>query len=229
MASASSTKGTKISVLKGSATAASLTPTAISKAAPAVVTVASVTGITAGDLVTFPATGVTGASGFSELDGKTWVVGTVTGGSNTFTLLGSDTSASTGTLAASPSISHYADSTKMVSLTGIIGTITFNGEAANTVSVATFEDPSASLPSQIVGAGTVDLAGYLDKTDAGYKELYAASVDKVSRKWRIQLGNDQGYYVFDGPLSAFNPDVPMDGGNGFTCTIALASKYRHLF
>lgn len=229
MASASSTKGTTVSVLKGSATAASLTPTAISKAAPAVVTVASVTGISAGDLIKFPASGATGASGFSELDGKTWVVGTVTTGANTFTLLGSDTTASTGTLAASPSISHYADATKMVALTCLVGEFTLNDETPNTVSVPTFCDPSATIPSQVVGAGTVDINGYIDVLDAGYKELHAAKADGLERTWRVKLGNSQGYLVMAGILSKLTPGVPIDGANGFAGTITLSSAYRHLF
>jgi len=227
MATAHSTKGQKAFVLKGSATAAPLTPTAISKAAPAVVTVASVTGISAGDLITFPATGQAGASGFSELDGKTWVVGTVTTGANTFTLLGSDTSASTGTLAGSPSISHYANATKMVS--ACFSEITLNVEAPNTVSVATFCDPTATIASNVVGAGTVDIAGFVDVSDAAYVELHKAYADGVARKWLVQMADSQGYIVMEGVLSQLVIGMPLDGAYGFTGTITLSTKYRHLF
>lgn len=227
MASAYSTKGTKICVLKGSATATPLTPTAISKAAPAVVTVASVTGLTVGDLITIPETGKTGATGFASLDGKTWVVGTIATVANTFTLIGSDTTASTATLAAGASISHYPSTANMLCL--CLSSITFNPESANTISVATFCDPTATIPSQVVGAGTIDIGGFVDITDPGYKELLAAEADGKAREWRVTLGNGQGYVVFDGILSALSMELPIDGAASYAGTINLASKYRHLF
>lgn len=225
MASAYSTKGTKVCVLKGSATATSIVPTSISKAAPAVLTVASSAGIATGDLIKIPATGTTGATGFAELDGKTWVVGAVTG--TTIALVGSDTTASTGTLAAGVSVSAYPSTANMLCL--CLSSITFNPESANTVSVATFCDPTATIPSQVVGAGTIDIAGYIDITDPGYKELIAAEADGKSRQWRITLGNAQGYILFEGILSGLSVDLPLDGAAGFSGSITLGSKYRHLF
>lgn len=227
MASAYSTKGTKVCVLKGSATATPLTPTSISKAAPAVVTVAAVTGIATGDLVKIPATGQAGATGYSELDGKTWVVGTIVSLANTFELVGSDTTASTGTLAGTPSISHYPNTASMLCL--CLSSITFNPESANTVSVATFCDPTATIASQVVGAGTIDIAGYIDIADSGYKELIAAEADGKSREWRVTIGNGQGYLLFEGVLSSLSLDLPIDGAAGYSGTITLSSKYRHLF
>lgn len=227
MASAFSTKGQTAFVLKGSATATSLTPTAISKASPAVVTVASVTGVTAGDMITIPATGTTGATGFSELDGKTWVVGTVTTGANTFTLLGSDTTASTATLAASPSLSLYTQSAKMVSV--CFSEITLNQEAAAQISVATFCDPSATLTSAVIPPGTVDLVGYVDISDAGYKELDLAAKDGNARKWLVKMASSQGYVVLEGVLAVLTIGMPVDGGYQFTGTINLSTRYRHLY
>jgi hypothetical protein len=219
-----STKGTQVCVLKGAATATSVVPTAITKAAPAVVTVASTAGLVRGDLVSIPATGTTGSTGFTELDGKSWIVGTVTG--TTFTLLGSDTKASTATLAAGASLRIFND-TDFDCL--CLSSITFNPESANNVSVATFCDPTATIPSQVVGSGTVDIAGFVDIADAGYKELIEAYKDGKARDWRIRLGNDQGYIMLNGILSALNVDIPIDGATGFTGSIALSSRYRHLF
>jgi membrane peptidoglycan carboxypeptidase len=220
------TKGQKAYLLKGSSTPSLLTPTAITKAAPAVVTVASTTGMSVGDLVVIPATGITGQTGFAELDGKTWVVGSVPNGT-TFTLLGSDTSASTGTLAGSPSVSTYANATKMVLCD--FSDLTLNPDAASQNSVATFEDPTATVSSQVVGAGSVDISGYVNISDAGYKELDLARNDAVSRKMVVKLANSQGYLVLDGIVAALTPSMPIDGAIGFKGTMNLITKFRHLF
>lgn len=226
MATAYSTKGQAAYVLKGSATAASLTPTAISKAAPAVVTVASTTGLSVGDIIVIPATGSVGATGFSEIDGKAWVIGSVPN-ATTFTLLGSDTAASTATLAGSPSIAHYANATKMVSV--CFGEITLNPETPNQIAVATFCDPTATITSQVVGAGTVEISGYVDISDTGYQELNLAYKDAVARKWLVKMASGQGYILMDGALAALNIGMPLDGAYAFTGTINLTTKYRHLF
>ncbi len=225
MATAYWTKGQKVDVLKGSASATSLIPTAISKAAPAVVTVASITGIAVGELIKIPDTSVAGASGFTELNGKTWVVGSITG--STFTLLGSDTSVSAGALAASPSFSRYAEAASMVNT--CFSDITPNVEAPATISVATFCDPSATIPSAVVAPGTVDIAGYIDKSDVGFQELFKAYNDGVSRSWRVTMGSSQGYIVLEGVLSSFVPGMPIDGAYAYTGSITLGTKYRHLF
>lgn len=221
-----STKGQAAYVLKGSATAASLTPTAITKAAPAVVTVTSTTGLTVGDLVTIPATGAVGATGFPEIDGKSWVIGSIPN-ATTFTLLGSDTTGSSGSLAGSPSISHFATSSKMVST--CFSDITLNPEAPNQVSVATFCDPSATITSQVVGAGSVDISGFVDVSDAGYKELDLARNDGLARKMVVKLGSSQGYIMLEGTVALLTPLMPLDGGYGFKGTINLSTKYRHLY
>ena len=227
MATAYSSKGTKVCVLKGSATATPLVPTAITKAAPPVVTVASVTGLTAGDLVTFPATGVTGASGFSELDGKSFAIGSVNTPANTFTLVGGDTTTSTATLAAAPSIKAYPSVANMLCL--CLSSLAFKPETANSISAATFCDPSASVASQVVGAGTIDIGGYVDITDPGYKELIAAEADGKARNWRVTLGNGQGYILFEGVLASLSLDIPLDGAIAYSGTVTLSSKYRHTF
>jgi hypothetical protein len=226
-ATASSTKGTKVCVLKGASTATALTPTSITKAKPAVVTVAAVTGLSVGDLVSFPATGATGATGISSLDGKSWVIGSIDATAKTFTLAGSDTTTDTGTLAATPSINAYPNAANMLCL--CLSSITFNPGEASTVSVATFCDPTASIPSQVVEAGTIDIGGYVDITDPGYIELLAAQADGKSRTWRVTLGNNQGYILFDGILSTLSLDIPLDGATAYSGTITLGSAYRHLF
>lgn len=225
MANATSTKGTKLCVLAKSATGTPLVPTAISKATPAEVSVAATTGLKAGMLVKFPATGATGATGFAELDGKVWAVANVTG--TTFDLVGSDTTASTATLAGTPSITAYQGANDMACICASV--IEFNPEDSNTVSVATFCDPTATIPSQVVGAGTVNLEGYVDTNDAGFLELLKASEDGVSRDFRITRGDGTSYYLFSGIVGNITPTLPLDGAEGFSTSITLGSKYRFLF
>ena len=67
----SSSKGVEIYMGKAEATPLELTPTAISAAKPAVVSLASTTGISEGDAVKVSGTG------FKELDGKWFTVGTI--------------------------------------------------------------------------------------------------------------------------------------------------------
>jgi len=79
-----------------------ITPTAITKASPAVVTAQSVLNLKDGDTVSIPVAG----TGFSEIDGQTWTVGSVNYTTNKFSLLTSNTTASTGTLKTKPKILH---------------------------------------------------------------------------------------------------------------------------
>ena len=223
MASAYSTKGTKVCVLKGSETATLLTPTAITAAIPAVVTVASVTGLKAGDIVSI----APGGTGFADIDGKSWIIGDINTTNKTFKLLGSNTNVSGGTLIATPVISHYPNDTSMLCICA--SSITFNPETAANVSVATFCDPTAQIPSQVVGAGTIEMSGYVDITDAAYKELLTAQSDGVARKWRVTLGNSQGYIVFDGVVAGVSHELPLDGAAAFSVTVNLSAAYRHLF
>lgn len=219
---ASSSKGVKICLVKDGATGNSLTPTAASKAKPAVITVADVTGIVAGDVIKLPAA----ATGLSEIDGKDWIVGSVDSGANTFTLLGSDTTASTGAFAAG-TMTHYG-STDMVCL--CLSSLSFNPEEATSVSVATFCDPTASIPGAVVGAGTVDIAGYVDVTSADYQELLKASLASPAHEytWRILLPGN-GYITFPATIGTLNWDIPLEGAIGYSGTFALGSKPRHLF
>ena len=103
---AKSTQGTKICIVKDGATAVSVTPTGASKAAPSVITTASTAALKDGDLVFLPAD----ATGLSEIDGKWWVVANLVADTS-FELLGSDTTAATGTFSAGTAIDGYTDNT----------------------------------------------------------------------------------------------------------------------
>lgn len=218
---ARSTRGVKICIAKGSAVATSLTPTAVSSAKPATLTFAAPpANVAVGDLISISATGGTG---YTELDGKDWVVGAVVG--STVTLLGSDTTGSTGNLAATPAVKHYIAG-DMVCL--CLATLEFKPENPDSVSVATFCDPTASLPNPVVAAGTADFTGYVDVTEEDYQELLKAYEDGNTRIFRIFLPNN-GYLVFPATLASFNIDLPIDGAVGYSGTFTLGSRPRHLF
>jgi hypothetical protein len=214
------TKGLAIYLHKGGVAATELVPTAISKASPAVVTVASATGLTKGDVVKMESTG------FKELDGKTFVIGTVDTTANTFQLIGADTTASTGTLGATPKAHVYkaADQIKLC-----LSSIDFSTEAGGTVSVGTFCDPSATIATPAATAGTVTLNGFIDKADTGYAELLKAAEDGVARMIEIVLPQDQGYIVAPVTLSSLGWQTPLEGAIGFTASGSLGSKPVHLF
>ena len=212
------TKGLAIYLHKGGVAPVELVPTAISSAKPAVVTVAATTGVTAGDVVKMETTG------FKELDGKTFVVGTVT--STTLELLGSDTTATTGTIGGSPKAHVYAakDQIKLC-----LSSIDFSTEAGGSVSVGTFCDPSASIATPATTAGTVTMNGYIDKADLGYDELLKAVEDGVARMLEIVLPQSQGYIVAPVTLSSIGWQTPLEGAIGFTASGTLGSKPVHLF
>jgi len=214
------TKGLAIYLHKGGVAATELVPTAISKASPAVVTVASATGLTKGDVVKMESTG------FKELDGKTFVLGTVDTTANTFELLGADTTASTATLGATPKAHVYkaADQIKLC-----LSSIDFSTEAGGSVSVGTFCDPSATISTPATTAGTVTLNGFIDKADTGYAELLKAAEDGVARMIEIVLPQDQGYIVAPVTLSSIGWQTPLEGAIGFTASGSLGSKPVHLF
>ncbi len=219
---AKSTKGVKICLVKGGATPTlaldDTTATAISNANPAVVTVTASTGVAVDDVVTVAGTG-------TPLDGGTYIVSAVT--ATEITLLGADLSAEAAAITppAGTVINVYGAGQLECPC---FSAWTFNPETPNTISVATFCDPSASIPSAVVGAGTVDIAGFIDITDTAYSELLAAVADGNERIFRILLPNN-GAIVAKGVLSTLNWDIPLDGAQAYSGTIALSSRPVHLF
>lgn len=216
--SAKSSKGLKICITKGSATPSNVVATAISNAKPAVVLIASTTGMKDGDIV------VPKDTGFSELDGKAFVVGSLIVDTS-FALVGSDTSVSTGTLVGTPKIDHYPES-DMECL--CLSSLTMNADDPGTIDTGTYCDPSASLPSAAVSAGTLSFAGFVNIADADYQELLVASDDGVQRQLRIMLPNN-GNLVAPVTFSNIVWDLPLDGAIGYSGTAVLGSKLRHVF
>jgi predicted secreted protein len=211
------TKNTEVFIQVGSDTATSLVPVSISNASPAVVEVASVTGIMAGDVVSFANTG------FNELDGKTFAIGEVTALDNTFTVLGADTTNSVGVL---PSVGQTASVVKSADMVKIcLSSMEIGADSVNNVDVSTYCDTSAQLPGKST-PGTITLGGYADKDDTGLAEIIKAAEDQQVRAFEIVLPGDNGYIVGKISLAGLSYSVPLEGAVGFTVSGTQASKIR---
>jgi len=216
--SVKSTKGLIVQ-MSGTTTPASVVPTAISKAAPAVVTVASTTGMVNGQLVAISGTG------FPELDGELFIVGALAAAE--FELIGSDTTAATATLGATPKADYYIDATDMTGL--CLSSIGVNAETASPVSVATFCDPTATIPGLEGGAGTLDLGFYMDIASDGYKALLVAEADGNERLFKVEFPGN-GAMVMRGIVSSVNvTDIPLEGSAALVARVTLSSKPDHRF
>ena len=215
----SSSKGVEIYMAKSGATPLELTPTAITSAKPAVVSLASTTGITEGDAVKVSGTD------FKELDGQWFTVGTIVTDTSVV-LVGSDTSASTASLGSTPVLTVYAtdDVVKLC-----LASLAITSDAPATVSTATFCDPTASIPSAIQNAGSIAITGWIDPTCEDYREILLAEGDGAKRVFYIALPNDMGTIMCEGTMSSLTFDVPIDGALGFSASLVLSSKPVHLF
>jgi len=84
------------------------------------------------------------------------------------------------------------------------------------------------VPSVVTQAGTVTIGGYVDTNAADFKAVVAADMDGKKHQFRVTLPGN-GYIVFEGVISGFSYDIPLDGALGWTATIALSGAPRHLF
>lgn len=214
---AKSTKGLQAFMTKGAASPTVLVPTSITKADPAVVTVASAASVLTGDVVYMEDTG------FTELDQNSFVVGAVT--ATTFVLLAMDLTGSTGTLDTSPKATHYEPSDMVLVCLSVL---TMNVAEPGTVSTGTFCDPTTSIPSAVVEAGTLTLGGFVDITSPDYQELLNAEDDGEIRTLRVDLPSN-GYLIAPMTISTITWDLPLDGAIGYSGTAVLGSKLKHVF
>jgi hypothetical protein len=219
--SAKSTKGTKICITSPTATGTALVPTAIvsvaaaaSKPAGIKVTVANTA--TVGEVVSFKNTG------FASLDDKSFIITTATATDFDIT----NVTLGTGTLGASPEAHIYAEATDMTCL--CLSSFSVSTDQPNTISVATYCDPTASIPGSATAAGTVSFAGYVDVTAKDYPALLAAVEDGKQRVIRITLPGN-GYLVAPVTFSQISWDIPLDGGIGFNGSASLGSKLHHVW
>lgn len=212
-----STKGLKIWMEKATASALMLEPTAITKAKPAVVTVASSTGVAPGDPIAVSGTG------FAELDGQSFVAGAVT--ATTIELVGSDTTLSTGTLGADPELSiiPVGDMCELC-----LAGIDLGDNAPTAISVATFCNPTASVPGN-PAAATVGFTGYVDAEDPCYSELLQAVEDGLPRTIKVDLPGGNGYFLMEVIIGSVGYTIPIEGAVGFTFTGTQSTSLRHIF
>ena len=158
---AQSTEDVSIWITTGSPT--ELTVSSATKAAPAVVTVTSNPdpAIVDGDLCYIYETESDNLNGI-------WAGGSASAA--TFAALSSNTTNDT-VAVASGKVDHYeqGDLTKLC-----LSAININGTEPNTISVATFCSPTATIDSQVQEAGTLTMEGYVDVTSPDYPALYEA-------------------------------------------------------
>lgn len=217
--SAYSSAFAKIMMTKAGATPTDLSPTAITKADPAVVT-ATVTGVSDGDLVYISGTG------FESIDGQYWIVDNIAAG--TFELLGSDSSGETGTFTAATAKAEHYVSSDLVRL--CLSNWSPSVDSPSTVSVATYCQPSASLASAVSTAGTVDFGVYTDPADSGFLELLKAEADRKERVFMISYPTIDGYYmIYRGVVASISEEMPIDGGVGNSGQIILSVKPARRF
>lgn len=211
---AQSTSEVSIYLTTGAATEVTMSapPT---KAAPSNIS-ATLSGGADGDVVVIKDTN------WSSLD-TVWVASDVE--SSDFNALGSDPTGESVTSVAGK-VDHYTE----VDLTKLcLASLTINTSDPSTVSVATFCDSTASLPSQVQEAGTMSFTGYTDVLSSDYVALYAASKSQDQRYIRINLGDDQGYLVAPVTITSFTWDLPLDGAVGYSGSMVLGSKVKHCF
>jgi len=202
---------------KAESTPTSEPVTAITSTSPAVATVADTSGMITGDICTFP------DSGFAELDNKPFIIGVVD--ATTFEILGANLTDTTGIIEVSAAVEFYASS----DLTLIcLSALTLNVTEPGTVSTGTYCDPTTSIPSSVVEAGTLSLAGFVDVASEDYQELLLAEDDGVQRIIRVTLPSN-GYLIAPMTVSLITWDLPLDGAIGYTGTGVLGSKLRHVY
>ena len=220
---ATSSNGIQMMISKGSATPTDIQGdiTTISNAKPAVVTAVGLS-VAAGDLVKISGTGET------SLDGKTFVVGGTVSATG-FTLVGSDTSKEAGPITLTKGKVEVYDASSSGDFVNLcLASLQINNQAPGTVSTATYCSPSASVASRVVDAGTIDIGGWIDPTNAGFIELEAAAEDGAERTLMIKLPGTLGSIVAHGTINSLGFTLPLDGGMGVDTSMALASKPVYL-
>lgn len=222
--SAVSARGAELFITRADAVTVDLTATGATKDKPSQLTFASTAGAANTDLVVLDAK----ATALESIDGLPWIVSGLT--ATDIDLLGSDTTGDAGTfLGGTDGVKVYPASSMERLCPQVQNGIAYQAGQATTVSVGTFCDPSAQLPGEAAGAGTLTIRGYTDIADPGYQELVRAELDGVPRYFKLRLPNN-GWFVFGGTLNSMSAmEVDVQGATSFTAEVALSSKPRHLF
>lgn len=213
-----STNGLRFLMSNGTTIPAKVTATAITAAKPAVVTVADTTGMKDGQAVTV------NAPLMPSIDKQTFIVGSLS--ATEFTLVGSDATADNAGTAGE--FTYYDDTIDMVPL--CLTSIGFTQDASSPISVASFCNPSASIPGLPPQAPTLSVTFYLDVSDAGYCALLKAEEDTLERLFHIVFPGGNGDLVARGQVSSvIISDLPLEGSAALTAEITLSTKAMHRF
>ena len=190
---AKSSEGVAMYLSVGAAVPATVVPTAITSADPTEVTAASPVAPAAPFALQQVVYCV--ETGFPELDGKYFTIDSLIGTSpdfTGFTMLGADTTDSTGVLVSVPKMEVY-DNADMVKM--CLNNFTFNLTAPSTTPAGTYCNPTATLSSPPTSVGTATLVGWIDVDDPAYVELLKAEDDGKTRVFTIVLPDGQGQIV----------------------------------
>lgn len=148
------------------------------------------------------------------------------GNPQTYTLTIGNLPLGSGALATGASLDFYdqADDICMC-----FNSFSISKDTPSTISVGTYCDPSASLPSSSTTAGTVSFGGYIKTDEADYPELVEAEAEGTTRICKITLPQNQGFIVMPIIVASIVYDIPLDGGLGYTGTGTLTSNSIHNF
>lgn len=178
-----------------------LAPTDFTAAKPAVMTLASTTGIEAGDVILIQGTG------WHKLDGRAFRAANIT--ATTVELEGSDTTGET---------AEIADEAAAYEATLLESCLTtFSRQAATPAQIdattlcSTSRERVPGLPDQ----GTFSIAGFYDMTDPGYLRLIAAAADGRERVMGL-FPSDGSALLFRGYISGLGESVAVDQMVSFT-------------
>lgn len=192
--------------------------TAISKAAPAVVTVATgdAASLLAGDYIKVI------DSGWPELDGKSFSVGTIT--ADSFPLLGSDTTDASGTISPATTLTAIQDADLLLfCLTQVQRSV----EAADAIDVSTFCGPEslAGTPTP----GTLSVEGFVNYDEDAYLEWIQAMKDGQQRTFVLELPTSVGgVVIYDIVVSGFEETFQLDDACAFTGEAVIKSDPAYL-
>jgi len=194
-----------------------------------------------GDVVKFQNTG------FASLSNKNFAISTITGGAlslenapdqvapevdakavgnNVIFTLNTPVTLGDGVFSSNATLDYY-DQSEDICL--CFNSISITKDTPATISVGTYCDPSASIPSSTTSAGSVTFAGFVDVEDAGYKELLKAEESRLTRNMVVRFSQKQGTYTFPVVISSMIMDIPLDGALGYSGTGTLTSNAVHSY
>ena len=233
MATAVPSKGTEFWIEWGTSDTNSLmiTPTAITKAQPAVVTCVASAALP--NQVVYCLN-----TGFPELDGQYFLVGDDSTATS-ITLIGSNTTNSKGTLTVDvdepPQIAVYVEGVDAFPL--CVSTFSYDAGITQSVSVATFCDPTATIPGALSDASAT-FAGYTSPRDHGYRALLDSAHKQDKRIIYIRVppapgqpasATQSGVIVLEGTINSYKETYDIGQAISWTSGMVLTRASKQLW